>query len=469
MRHLTFIGLPLLAAALLISPAAYAAATIAIVNTDGAGEGFNDPTPVAPVGGNSGTTLGQQRLIAFQYAASIWGEALTSNVEIRIQASFDPLPCTATTATLGAAGTIQIVADFPGAPNTGTWYPVALANSLAGFDLIPGDPGTAADDIRAFFNSDLDNATCLGNIGWYYGLDTNHGNNSNLVTVLLHEFGHGLGFASYVDESKGQYIGPPFFPDIYSSNIFDTTVGKTWNQMTQTQRKASAVNVRHLVWNGAAATAAASKTLSVGSPLMTVTSPATIAGDYRVGIATFGDALTARGLTGTVALVNDGTGVVTDGCEGILNGVAGQIALIDRGTCTFPVKVKNAQNAGAIGVIVADNTEGEPSPGMSGSDPSISIPSVRISLADGNTLKSQLATGVTAKLYLDRSLRSGADSSGRVFLWATNPIQPGSSISHWDALAFPNLLMEPFLSADLEHALDLTVPLLKDLGWRTGK
>jgi hypothetical protein len=55
--------------------AAPAAATtrIIIINGDDPGEGFNDPTPAAPVGGNSGTTKGQQRLIAFQYAADLWG------------------------------------------------------------------------------------------------------------------------------------------------------------------------------------------------------------------------------------------------------------------------------------------------------------------------------------------------------------------------------------------------------------
>src|ERR1043165_3859597 len=73
-----------------------AQATITIVNTNAPGVGFNDPPPAAPVGGNTGTTLGQQRLIAFQYAASVWGSKLKSNVEIKIQASFQPLTCTAT-------------------------------------------------------------------------------------------------------------------------------------------------------------------------------------------------------------------------------------------------------------------------------------------------------------------------------------------------------------------------------------
>ena len=48
-------------------------ATILIINGNAAGVGFNDPTPGAPVGGNIGTTVGQQRLIAFQRAANIWG------------------------------------------------------------------------------------------------------------------------------------------------------------------------------------------------------------------------------------------------------------------------------------------------------------------------------------------------------------------------------------------------------------
>lgn len=53
--------------------AAHANATITIVNADGPNEGFNDPTPIAPVGGNPGTTVGEQRLNLFRYAASRWG------------------------------------------------------------------------------------------------------------------------------------------------------------------------------------------------------------------------------------------------------------------------------------------------------------------------------------------------------------------------------------------------------------
>ena len=87
------------------------AATITIVP----GAGFSDPTPATPVGGNTGTTIGQQRLIAFQKGAEIWGNALESSVEILVDASFVSLFCNASSATLGSAGPISVVRDFSGA------------------------------------------------------------------------------------------------------------------------------------------------------------------------------------------------------------------------------------------------------------------------------------------------------------------------------------------------------------------
>ncbi|HMJ07086.1 MAG TPA: hypothetical protein VK474_12570, partial [Chthoniobacterales bacterium] len=98
-------SIALLALALSLSAASSSfAATIVILNADGAGEGFNDPTAVTPIGGNPGTTLGAQRLNAFQEAANIWGATLTSTQTITIRAQFNPLTCTATTAVLGSAG-----------------------------------------------------------------------------------------------------------------------------------------------------------------------------------------------------------------------------------------------------------------------------------------------------------------------------------------------------------------------------
>src|SRR3989441_6235042 len=111
-----------LSAFLSTATSAFGAATIAILNNDSVGVGFNDTTPVAPVGGNPGTTLGQQRLNAFQAAANIWGATLTSGSTITVAATWEPLSCTSTTAVLGAAGTNSIWSDFPGATFPGTWY-----------------------------------------------------------------------------------------------------------------------------------------------------------------------------------------------------------------------------------------------------------------------------------------------------------------------------------------------------------
>src|SRR5262245_27044680 len=87
-------------AALLLLPVFVQAATIAIINNDGVGEGFNDTTAVAPVPGNPGTTIGTQRLFIFQYAASIWGGILPSAVPILARSQFNPLTCTPTSAVL---------------------------------------------------------------------------------------------------------------------------------------------------------------------------------------------------------------------------------------------------------------------------------------------------------------------------------------------------------------------------------
>src|SRR5262245_42697388 len=128
------------AALLLISLSAptFGAATIVIQNGNAAGVGFNDPTPAAPVGGNPGTTLGQQRLNAFQAAANVWGAQLNSTSTIIVLATMEPLTCTATTAVLGSAGPRSVWRDFTGAPLSATWYHAALANARFGADLDGG-------------------------------------------------------------------------------------------------------------------------------------------------------------------------------------------------------------------------------------------------------------------------------------------------------------------------------------------
>src|SRR5215471_4650624 len=184
------------------------AATIQIINIDGPGAGFNDPTPVAPVGGNPGTTLGQQRLNVFNFVASFWGKRLRSDVPIQVVSTFDSLPCDSTSGVLGAAGALFIWANTPNA-KANTWYPQALANKLAGVQVnTTPDPDLGSADIIAFFNGDLGKPGCLDGLSFYLGLDgqADPATQIDLVTTVLHEFGHGLGFQTFTDDATGAQI-----------------------------------------------------------------------------------------------------------------------------------------------------------------------------------------------------------------------------------------------------------------------
>ena len=452
--------------------AAWSAATITIVNGDPPGVGFNETTAAAPVGGNLGTTLGAQRVNAFQAAAAKWGATLNSTVPISVLATWEALPCTATSGVLGSAGATQVFRDFPGAPRTGAWFGKALTARLLGVDP---EPTTA--DIRARFNINLGSPTCLAGVPFYLGLDNNHGTAVDLVTVLTHEFGHGLGFQTFTSGSTGAFLAG--FPSVWDFFLTDSTTSKTWAEMSNAERAASALKNGKLVWAGPVVTAAVPGVLQQGTPLLTVSMPASVAGVYAVGTASFGPPLSSPGVTGEVMPVIDTAPNLGLACNPLsaLNALAvnGKIAVVDRGVCGFAVKVKNAQLAGAVGVIVVDNVVAAPPPGLGGTDDTITIPAVRITLADGNALKAALATrtrtrsGVFANLGVNLAVRAGADASGRALMYAPNPFQNGSSISHYDISAIPNLLMEPAINGDLSHEVtpprDLTYPLLLDIGW----
>jgi hypothetical protein len=455
-------------------PAANAAATIIIVNGNAAGVGFNDTTLVAPVGGNPGTTLGQQRLNAFQFVANKWGSELNSDVAIWVLATFEPLSCTATSAVLGSAGAVQVFRDFGVGEVPGHWYARALANKLVGEDL-----DETSFDIRARFNSNLGAAGCLTGVPWYLGFDNNHGSSVDLVTVLTHEFGHGLGFQTFTNGSTGAYLAG--FPSIWDKYLNDESLALHWDEMTDAQRAASSLNSGRLVWTGGLVTAAAPGVLSLGVPAARISGTAAGAatGQYGVGTASFGALLNTTGVSGDVMPTSQRGTVGGDGCAPFSAidrmAAAGNIVIIDRGTCGFAVKAKNAQDAGAKGVIIHNNAPGGPAPGLGGSDPTLTIPTVSVTQADGNVIRASLTkrsrtkSGVTATLLNDSSQLAGASKAGFVQMYAPNPFQSGSSVSHYDVGAFPNLLMEPAINGDLTHEVkppaDLTLTLFQDIGW----
>lgn len=445
---------------LLIVPAAQvSAADIFLVNFDPPGAGLNDPTPATPVGGNPGTTIGDQRINVYLFAAQLWGGTIESTVPVFVGATFQPLFCSPNGAVLGAAGATWIFANFPGAVAPNTWYHSALADALSGAQLINDI------DIISFFNSDIDDdPTCLGGGGWYYGLDNNQGPGQvDFLTVVMHEIAHGLGFSNFTNETTGTLFAG--LPDVYTLFTQDVSTGLTWDVMTDAERQASAVNGPNVVWNGPSVTGMAPMVLGP-RPSVEVLRPKSLKGSFEAQPASFGPPLTGGGgTTGQVVLANDGVGVGSDACEPILNNLDGKIALVDRGACAFTTKVGNAQAAGAKGVMVANNQPSGPAP-MGGTDPSITIPSVGITKDQGGAIKAELRPGVNVKLILDDDFSAGT-TDGYVRLYAPNPVQSGSSISHWDTSTAPNLLMEPFINSDLAPSfdLDLTPYLFEDIGW----
>lgn len=146
---------------------------------------------------------------AFQFAVEIWEKCIVSDIVIRVEANFEPAGLN----NLGSAGAISIHSDFNNATLDGTYYPVALANSLAGQDL-----ERTTLDVSASFNSNRSD--------WYFGFDGNcPADQFDFVTVVLHELGHGLGFfgsatagSSVLSASLG-YLGTPFIYDQFVENL----------------------------------------------------------------------------------------------------------------------------------------------------------------------------------------------------------------------------------------------------------
>ena len=462
------------------------AATIQIINIDGPGVGFNDPTPAAPVGGNPGTTLGQQRLNVFDFVANFWGRRLNSDVPIQVLSTFDALPCDSSSGVLGAAGALFIWANTPNA-KANTWYPQALANKLAAVQVnMTPDPVFGSADIIAFFNGDLGKTGCLDGLSFYLGLDGNADPISqiDLVTTVLHEFGHGLGFQTFTDDATGAQVpsdedSTVSFPSIWDYFLFDPQQRKTWAQMTDAERVTSAITPRNLVWNGKQVTKDAHKVLNRGTPELFVAGGG-LNKFYFIGTAEFGPAIDKHTLISSemarVVDQADGRGLACTALDATnAKAVKGKVAIIDRGSCAFTVKVKNAQLAGAKAVIIADNVVGTPPPNLSGTDATITIPAVRVTRDDGAEIKAAVAAtpprriGPIAVLFDNQLKLAGADFLQRVFMFTPNPNQPGSSVSHYDTLATPNLLMEPFAEPNQPIAVappkDLTLPLLRDIGW----
>ena len=134
---------------------------------------------------------------------------------------------------------------------------------------------------------------------------------------------------------------------------------------------------------------------------LTINSPASIAGDYNASNNVFSPGnvalLPSPGVTQDFVLYDDGTPDNSDACGPAVNALAlnGKIAVIRRGICPFVEKVKAAQNAGAVAVIIVNNDAANPDQlvNMSGSDATITIPAIFVSYNVGEAIIAQMALG----------------------------------------------------------------------------
>jgi Zn-dependent metalloprotease len=229
------------------------------------------------------------------------------------------------------------------------------------------------------------------NANWN-GATTNYCNGVTADDVVAHEWGH-----AYTEYTHNLIYA-------WQSGALNESYSDIWGETVDI------LNGKGTDSPGPVRTVGSCSTHTTPVPLLIINSPAAIAQECAAGAAAFGPPLTATGVTGVVELGTDGAGASTnDGCEPLVGFTAGRIALVDRGTCGFIVKVKNAQNAGAIAAIVANNAAGPPA-GMGGADPTITIPSVQIAQKHGTLIKSNISAPVNVTMRLSSA---GAEDSYR--------------------------------------------------------
>ncbi len=264
--------------------------------------------------------------------------------------------------------------------------PTTYANASAGtypnltFDFTYGGNGVAAS---TYINAAITNLFYQNNIMhdlWYqYGFNEANRN------FQIANYGRG-GVGNDAVNAEAQDASQSTTPAFNNANFSTPTDG-------------SKPRMQMYLWN-----------VGPAPRFLTINSPASIAGEYLATNNAFNPGnvalLPSPGVTQDLVLYDDGTPDNSDACTGATNGasLSGKIAVIRRGTCPFIDKVKNAQNAGAIAVIVVNNDTANPDilVNMGGADASITIPAIFVSYNVGEAIIAQMALGtVNGKIKND--------------------------------------------------------------------
>lgn len=157
---------------------------------------------------------------------------------------------------------------------------------------------------------------------------------------------------------------------------------------------------------------------------MQIDAPASIAGRYAVREASFTPPLRdLAAIEAELVLVDDdddtladgGTGTMMDACEPIQNGsaVSGNIAFIQRGGCSFTRKISNAEDVGAVAVVIY-NIAGDPIVMTPVDSTEVNIPALMVGQADGNLMVDEIESGQTVRAVLDKGFVLDVQDTGNV-------------------------------------------------------
>ena len=187
---------------------------------------------------------------------------------------------------------------------------------------------------------------------------------------------------------------------------------------------------------------------------MEITAPASVDGPCTAAPASFGPVITQAGVNGTAVVGVDGTGPLPDGtpddstgngCLPFVNDaeISGKWVYVDRGACTFQTKAQNADDAGALGIVVGDNVAGRDPISMSGI---ADIYGVMVTLEDGVRFK-------TAGGPVDFHIAAVPADTDETYRWLSGESDPGFGGAIRD-MWNPNCYGHPGAVSDEEYHCD---------------
>ena len=216
------------------------------------------------------------------------------------------------------------------------------------------------------------------------------------MTNMMHDINYHYGFTEAAGNFQQNNYGNGGLGDDYVRSEAQDG-GGTNNANFSTPPDGQRPRMQMFIWNQGR------------SEYLTVLEPEVIAGGHEVGLASFGPPLTSTPITGRVVRAFDNTPLPDLACQPIANGaqVAGNIALIRRGECFFKQKVRNAQLAGAIAVIICNFEENVAGMGDAPSVPSVNIPSVMLKNGACQQIIQALTSGAEVVVTLQEPTNTG--------------------------------------------------------------